>query len=676
MSDTSEESDSFGYVAEAVDDEVPDESEISDASDESGSDLHYGGLLDMEADESNGDDSESEESDAYQETHSFPQFTRLPIELRYRIWECFCPDLAAKGRVYSFPTEYLSNYRSNARPGLGVMARGMLKQQTEPARRVLAVHRESRQLALKALPDTLAFDRETCDEKGLVRFYSKRDIVHVDNIDELVDWEAQHLDGHPPFSGFGEHIRNLAISVNTLCEFGSSQYFARQYSALFSRLFPNVEKVFYVTIPHDHAPEHLRWCLSPVANSYYFQFWEHVTIGPVPVDQGYYWPDIENHCDLIDEELLMEEMALDLIDEGLPEAIMRLEAVGPKIYPLVEILCGSDKPGFDGWRSYIETGKVSWDWKEWDWKEKTSRPFLDEFNGDEDEYESSGIDDSDLGEDDPGHYSDDLVVLDDDDSEQDDGVTDQEDANIREDSHSQSDGEAHLTGDDHASVARFSSPEESSATLRQSDDSQDESDRPVTRPSRLKRPRGRVVASDSEDDPDDGGGLRKRARTGSRDNPTVLSSDDEEEEEAEDAVRKRRKVRATPILSLPSDSERGEEDLEDDNGGASSDEDDQQSDESGSISASEDEGEESEGGVPLSRPLSLAEKLQLHREKVPIPPSDDGESEIGEMGGDVYDAREYGDFQDDEEDGETSENGDEYDQDRLTVDGDEDDDEY
>ncbi|KAK3306096.1 uncharacterized protein B0T15DRAFT_534319 [Chaetomium strumarium] len=661
MSDTSEESDSFGYVAEAPDDEGPHE---SDNSDESGSESDYGGLLDMEADESNGEDSESEESDAYQEAYYFPQFTRLPIELRYRIWELFCPDLTAKGRVYSFPIDSPRNYRSNAPLDLGVMAREMLKQQTEPARVTLAVHRESRQLALKAFPDTLSFDRESCDEKGLVRFDSKRDIVHVDNVDELVDDDEQHLYFNKPFSGFGEHIRNLAINMNTMCALGNSKY-----SALLTRFFPNVETVFYVTIPHDHEPEHLRWCFSPVANSYYFKFWEDGPIGLRPVEQAYYWPDIENHRDLVDAQVPMGDMAKDLDTEGLDMAIMSLEEEGARIYPLVDILCHTEKPGIERWRSYIETGH-----RTWGYTFNPQHPSVDEYysDEDEDEYESSGIDDSDLGEDEPGYDSDDLVVLDDDDSNQDD-------ENSEEDSHSQSDAEAQLTRDDLESVAQFSSPEESSATLRQSDDPQDESDQPVTRPSRMKRPRGRVVASDSEDDSDDAGGpSRKRARTRSRDNPTVLSSDDEEEE-AEDEVRKRRVVRAARVISLDSDSEDNEDEVEENDSGTSQSE-DGQPDGSRSISSSEDEDEDedekSEGGVSLSRPLSLAEKLQLHRQKVPIPPSDDGDSEVEETGGDLYDAREYGDFQDDEEDNEISEHGDEYDQDRLTVDGDEDDDDY
>jgi len=32
----------------------------------------------------------------------FPQFQRLPLELRQSIWEAFCPALASKSRLYCF----------------------------------------------------------------------------------------------------------------------------------------------------------------------------------------------------------------------------------------------------------------------------------------------------------------------------------------------------------------------------------------------------------------------------------------------------------------------------------------------------------------------------------------------------------------------------------------------
>ncbi|KAK4234090.1 hypothetical protein C8A03DRAFT_38149 [Achaetomium macrosporum] len=625
MSDISEESDSFGYVAEAADDDGPDES------DESGSDSGHGGLLDLEADESNGEDSEFDENDAEEELEFFPQFTRLPIELRYRIWEFFCPDLTAKGCVYSFVADYVHYHRHGDAQGVVISEGLYLAQQTRPARTMLAVYHESREHALKAFPDTLSFG-----DNGLLRFNSKRDIVLIDRFNDLF----HHVTSMPSLDGFTENIRQLAIGTAEL----NDLHLARVgYPALYGA-FQSLETLYAVVSPFDCKPKDLRWCFSEMANYYSLLVQEDL---PIPSPDEYFvycWPDLENHRDRAETELRGQ---------------IKLSK-GVKLWPLVEY----DRPLPD---DFLE-------WTEEDFEVGTDVDYDSEgnvirYSSEEDEYESSGIDDSDPGEDEPGYDSDDLAVLDDDDSNPDD-------ENSGEGSHAQSDEEVHLTGDDHEGLARFSSPEQSSATLRPSDEPQDESDQPVTRLSRPKRPRGRVVTSDSEDDSDDSGGPRKRARTGGRRNPALLSSDDEEEEEAEEEVRKKRVDRAARAIAGDSDSERSEEEVEEDDSGTSQDE-DEQAHRFGNNSSSEDDDKGSEGGIPISKPLSLAQKLQLHREKVPIPPSDDEDSEIEETGGEDYDIRDYGDFQDDEEDNETSGVDDEYDQGEPIMDGDDDEgDEY
>jgi hypothetical protein len=135
----------------------------------------------------------------------------------------------------------------------------------------------------------------------------------------------------------------------------------------------------------------------------------------------------------------------------------------------------------------------------------------------------------------------------------------------------------------------------------------------------------------------------------------VFSEDDEDDEDDKDEEEERRKIpahrRARAVISEDDDDE-GDSDTgeaQDDGAGGGTD---------WSGISSSDEEEEPAGGAAIAKPLSLAEKLQLHRDKVPIPPSDDGNSDIEDMAGDDYDALDYADFQDDEEGNEIPQEGD------------------
>ncbi|KAI1636064.1 hypothetical protein F4809DRAFT_611270 [Biscogniauxia mediterranea] len=156
----SDESDRQDHTASSEPGEL-DGDEYS--SDQSGSDA-TNPLLDVEAVESDGESDDETAGEFDEHEPYFPQFCRLPIELRERIWEYFDPNLTCKARVFdvtlvSSPVELWDG--------------PTLDQQTEPARAMLATHRESRALVLKRYPDTLYLR----NKKSMVRLNAEQDIV-------------------------------------------------------------------------------------------------------------------------------------------------------------------------------------------------------------------------------------------------------------------------------------------------------------------------------------------------------------------------------------------------------------------------------------------------------------------------------------------------------------------
>ncbi|KAK4132223.1 hypothetical protein BT67DRAFT_444123 [Trichocladium antarcticum] len=599
MSDTSGESD---HITACLVQQF-DWDESDDSSSES--DTAQNGFLDLEAADSDASDSDSDGDDLRSdksELDFFPQFARFPIELRQQIWESFCPDLTVKSRVFCFQLHR----------GAQVWEGPFLEQQTRESRAMLAVHHESRQFALKAFPDLLSFQGP-----GLVRFNAKRDLVFLSS-DETV---FSDLDSVPQIPGFSEHIHHLALGMPL---FNTGQ---QLYPAL-CRAFENLKTVYYSTEPEDHKPEHLRWCTSNQANHYFLTTFEQEPGLGEDADHLFCWPDLENHPSFAENEIPLDCLADDL-DGDID--IKGAQPNGIKFWPCVRFLWESDMGQF---------GKLL----AWDGEEKMVWALPDgEGNDESDEYESEGIDDSDISEDGSGSDSD-LVVLDHDDDAS-DGEEEGEEGS--EDGSSvvsrPSLGQHHvemidLTADDDQSAPGFSSPEQSSSTARESDGS--EPDQPASRISRLKRPRGRVVESDSDEDSEQDV-PRKRARTGIHRPDIVLSDDDVDDERRK--MRANRRTRA--IISEDEDeaSDQGGSNpgqAQDDGAGGGTD---------WSGISSSDEDEEPAGGAAIAKPLSLAEKLQLHRDKIPIPLSDDDDSNIEEMAGDDYDARDYADFQDDEE---------------------------
>ncbi|CAK7213200.1 hypothetical protein SBRCBS47491_001721 [Sporothrix bragantina] len=97
----------------------------------------------------------------------FPQFQKLPPELRMRIWETFCSELRRKNRV----VQVMLQNDGRLTPAV------TMDQQTEPVRRFMRICRETRAMGLVALPDTLHIGVSQHDD-GVIRFNAETDIVH------------------------------------------------------------------------------------------------------------------------------------------------------------------------------------------------------------------------------------------------------------------------------------------------------------------------------------------------------------------------------------------------------------------------------------------------------------------------------------------------------------------
>ena len=555
------------------------------------------GFIDLEASESgdefgdgfesrDDDDDEGDDDDQIgddSEPHFFPQFKRFPIEVRYRIWECFCPDLTASGRVYEEPV---------TRDPM------LLADRTAASRAVLAVHHESRDFALKSLPHTLDIRTSSRISDGIIRFHREKDII--------ITTRNSSRTREGAFEIAGGQIYNVGLVMDLFVD-------QAQLSQTLARLYPNARNVFCVVEDDECPTAILKWCASDQTKaSPITVFNETLELGiPATYRETFCWPDVDKNRQFAEKEVPLHELWItaglaDYPDSDNPRRAVRNQLSGLPIWPLVKFSDSSIER-----LALIREGK----WTEAD-GEFESESF----------YGGSGIDDSDIEEGSSDGTEDDLEVVEGGDESSDDGNSDESDGEeiaAPEDHH---DGLIGLTEDGEIPLAQFSSPEPDSATVRGDSDDSDADAQMAPRPA-LKRSRKRVVDDSDEESEDEA--PRKRIRCARR----VQSS--QEESSSEDSAR----------------------------GGISSEESEEES-------GAESEDEEDEEDAPPKR-MSLAEKLQLHRQQNPIPDADsDLDPEDKDlMGMDVYDARAYGNFDDneDEEDEEDS-------HDQLSVDLDEQDD--
>ncbi|KAL1881464.1 hypothetical protein VTK73DRAFT_3526 [Phialemonium thermophilum] len=532
-------------------------------SDESDSDRHdvsegHGAhrFFDIEASESDSQGDLPSDPDSASENFlreqgvcsSFPQFGRLPPELRHRVWELFCPDLTAKARIYDF--------RCYAHNDVLMLQEGAkLSDQTAAARIVLSVNSESRSFALKSLRHAMTFN----GNQAVFRFNKETDIISISN------WGYSEPFPHT-FELPGSTRDVTQISVDP-----KDPSFSPELSAVLFRSLPELRRVYVCVESIDCKKKDLRWCASDLVNRCYSEFIEEGEAGlPYTIRSLMCWPDVINHREFAEDEIPLESIdAYNEVRSGILSEVDPLdERHIPELWPLVVFEGEKELRVFEKIRVSGKSEVVASDEDE----EEDSDASTDEL----DEYESEGIDDSEIDDEEEGSGEEDDLEVASSSSEGSDDSSTLEEENVPDE-----DEDAFTSvGKAHYSPARFSSPEAESPGVNPRP-----SGMAAGGPSRhLKRARHVIASSDSEEDDVGESVARKKARLRGRHDRRVLS-DSEESESQKDKV------------------DKDEED------GAAEEEDDNADDD-------EDEG--------TGKPMSLAEKLAFHRRKNPTP-SDSGD---------------------------------------------------
>ncbi|KAI1820364.1 hypothetical protein F4861DRAFT_523270 [Xylaria intraflava] len=595
----------------------------SDASD---SDREGNALIDLEAAESGDDDNDADDDaddiedqyyddddddeDDEKKQYFFPQFSRLPLEIRTMIWEAVDPYLLSEARVFNFVLD--GNFRK-LQP-IKMIESGNLSFQTAPARALLATNQESRRIALKHYPDVVPF-RDCASD---LRFRASTDIVHLGSVPDL-----QVALG---FTHYARSIRYLALNTDPV-SFPFS--WGSEHPPAWS---PNLKALFYCLSPMDLRGRHLDWAVAESSKKFILEIKEeHYD----PFKEMYCWPDVTRHKSFADS------VSADYL-AGFPE----LPPV-PSVptWPMALF-------NYDDFRLYRQL------------KRKYGSGASQDDGSDESEYSSLSDLPSSSSESDNG-FLDGFIVPDDgvmsgfeeSSGEEIDGFdSDSGESSLPDEGHSQSGQNSYNFGlslhsesthDDEAEgndlpdvtsdipelledhVSEASSDEEQSyiekahrrlkRRIISSDDEGGDGDGARSEAksgSRLKK-RSRVILSDDEDndDDDDGGGggavseLESSRRTQKR-KRVILSDDDDNDnkgdgtgsEEADySPVKKRARV-------LPSD----QEDTKDDGEQPETDEEE-----------SEEQDDDEEGGPAFSKPVSLQARLRQFRSEIPSSPEEE-----------------------------------------------------
>ncbi|KAM3471690.1 hypothetical protein MY5147_005691 [Beauveria neobassiana] len=224
----------------------------------------------LESAESTEDGSGSDEEESDEAVDPFP-FTRLPPELRLRVWALFCPELLGAARVLDFNIQdSVSPTRTSP---CKVIGPGLcLEDQTRALRCVLATNQQSRAFAKEKFPDELRLESDDGDELTLC-VNLKTDIAMLDQAPDF-SYQDAATPAKVNFDGFSESLINLALPLHDyslyeretdvsswLCKFGSLQ-----------RLFLYTEDD---TLGGRRLKDDaLRWCAVPEAHQYYMETFE------------------------------------------------------------------------------------------------------------------------------------------------------------------------------------------------------------------------------------------------------------------------------------------------------------------------------------------------------------------------------------------------------------------
>ncbi|KAI2631288.1 hypothetical protein GGS26DRAFT_591170 [Hypomontagnella submonticulosa] len=559
----SDESDIEDRVVSERDDDSDGQDSAEYDSEEEYESADSNAFVDMEAVESDGDESEYDLSLDHTEQHFFPQFARLPKELRAAIWEFFDPYLKLKLRLYE--TEFITESNS-------VQAGVRLMQQTARARAMLSTHRESRELALKFYPDTIVLHEHTGMESNRHRTFRLRyetDIIFLTASSPLEDFSAT-LDILLQTSLRG--VKNLAFGPWRMFPPNGSPQYVHQLKTIYSSSDAITKLIFY------DKP-----AASNLLCSFSTKLIERDEIGvPRVYEMAYYWPDLAK-----DQELAEKGM----------KPIFDRETF--KVWPIAQYYCEDGVPIIG--KTWLGSGS-------------DSESGSESVSGDEDEYESSGIDDATINSEDvPSDDGDDLVLQSDSEEEEEEDVIHAFDGFSPV-----QDERSELRIGDEAGVGNFSSLEPESPNRDGNHSEHAVSDEePVRTTGRAKR---RIVLSDDEDEPEIEGDravkMPSRPAKRAKRSRVVLSDTEDDSEDEGEAMEHGRDA-----------GDRSED-------GSSSE---------------EEEADASEEEPADKKPMSLFEKLGRFREENPVPSdSDAGSDDDASMSGEDFYGSRGNDFQDDE----------------------------
>ncbi|KAM6481695.1 hypothetical protein HDV62DRAFT_68633 [Trichoderma sp. SZMC 28011] len=533
----------------------------------------------------------------------FHGFALLPPELRLKIWELGLVE-EARPRVLQFevraiprkmPGVFTENeygdqiqrlFRDwHVRPGKD------LARVTKRTRILMAVNQEAREVARKILPHTLKVQNPARNGYGMVSFNRDRDVVQIDGYEKghISPWAPDERleDSAYHFDGFAENVVQLAIDEHAFndndTDIDTDPYFTHAMEP-----FHNLKRLFLLAqVVLPVAPHVQAWCGSDFV----------YTLTTAIVDRGndYFWtkrcwPNADDYDDFARNHVPTPQIR----DVSHPLPFTRGILVLPMLaFDDLEGLKAFDKARVRWQKSYergMSIGELS----------DSSSDSDTDSQSEPDEYESDGIDDSEIIENDSEDNSneDDMSgdeVYDDDDDVTLDGNEVGEIVPVFSSPEPEPEPEPEPAG------LGGSTPDAQNSRKRRivaDSDDEDSSEGPGAKRARTSRP-ARVVTSDTEDEGvgEPNGNRRNRKRA------AIVDSDEEEDDDDSNDVEVKgmdedgssSKKDGKGALNEVKSNHKGQEDDEDDD--------------------EEDEDEEEEEEVTDVRQLSLASRLNLAPQK-------------------------------------------------------------
>ncbi|GAW22522.1 hypothetical protein ANO14919_120590 [Xylariales sp. No.14919] len=585
-------------------------SDLSATQGSDGSETDRGGhFFDIEAEESDdfdegGDDDDDDQDDDYYDDRvlfSFPQFSRLPPELRLMIWEAVDPYLKSMGRVFEV--------RVVRDPIVDLWESATLSQQTAPARALLAANKESRGIALQYYPDVIRLR----GGRGEVRFNGSNDIIslaHGHVLDYVLSGER-----------WSDKIQYLAIEYPYYASSQPSSYLDSDEEA--RRMFGKLEVIFYCVdcFDQDFETSQLHWTVSESSKQFYLETFEEQPGLGEDCKTIYCWPDTSLHSDSMS------------VHEGFTKHFPPIPPIpGVRMLPMVRYLFDTGFEFYHKTKRHYER-KIAQRAGSASPSESSEGEYASE--SEPDDYELDGFVVDSSPEVDEGSSHDEGGVVnagDHEDSSVEDG--DEDDVQFEQDPDTFN-GFSPLQEEPDDDEAAGNLPNTTSVIYdvespddRLSNASSPEQPRTIAQVGRRKR---LIVSSDGEDGGEDGDESPVQTHSRAKKRARVVLSDSEEEDDEEDGSKdgarseregsSRLKKRARVVLSDSENEESEGEAVDDDE--VTEDEDDDEDEEEPSV----------------SKPTSLLARLRQFRSEVPVSP----EGETSNSDEELDEEEEYGD---------------------------------